>query len=298
MAAGLLAYDSEVDYVSDVFVGPRKDPLERAIAVDYTRHGIELHRWSETELAAIFNAELSRAVRYEDKRSEAAQRIISMHKRHGEVVARVLEQKVAENAPKLVGGNLNDTSLLALVIGQKFLRHQWQLSAQAIEHGSAKSDSVSESLSSAQSQSAALARVRETLDALHAKFDALAPGRNKVKKKRKPVKRDTVLFAAILMGFKGMRYCSFLQDHGIKPKWSDVGPASYPKSYQAETFRKKVQDEKARAKARMAHYADAEFANALNAYLPAEFDVLSPLLRSRNSRDASKNPRPMKPHKH
>ena len=54
MAAGLLAYDSEVDYVSDVFVGPRKDPLERAIAVDYTRHGIELHRWSETELAAIF----------------------------------------------------------------------------------------------------------------------------------------------------------------------------------------------------------------------------------------------------
>ena len=55
-AAGLLTQDSETDYVSDVFVGARSDPLERAIAVDYTRHGIELDRRSENDLAAIFNA--------------------------------------------------------------------------------------------------------------------------------------------------------------------------------------------------------------------------------------------------
>ena len=70
------------------------------MAVDYTRHGIELWQRSETELAAYFNAELSRAVRYEPKRSEAAERIISMHKRHGQVVTRVLKEKVAENATK------------------------------------------------------------------------------------------------------------------------------------------------------------------------------------------------------
>ena len=105
-AAGLLAHDSERDYVSDVFVGPRKDALERAIAVDYTRHGIELYQQSETDLAAIFNAEISRAVRYEAKRSEAARRIISMHKRHGEVVNRVLEKKITENAARWVSTSL------------------------------------------------------------------------------------------------------------------------------------------------------------------------------------------------
>ena len=34
--------DPETDYVSDVFVGPRPKQLERSIAIDYTRHGIEL----------------------------------------------------------------------------------------------------------------------------------------------------------------------------------------------------------------------------------------------------------------
>jgi hypothetical protein len=82
-ASGLHSYDSEMDYVSDVFLGPRKDGPEKNIAADYTRHGIELAHRSESELAMLFNAELSRAVRYEPKRSEAAGNIISMHKRHG-----------------------------------------------------------------------------------------------------------------------------------------------------------------------------------------------------------------------
>src|SRR5438128_4544308 len=62
-AAGLLAYDFEADYVSDVFVGPRKEGPEKNMAVDYARHGIELWRRSESELATLFNAELTRAVR-------------------------------------------------------------------------------------------------------------------------------------------------------------------------------------------------------------------------------------------
>jgi hypothetical protein len=106
-AAGLLSYDSDQDYAIDIFLGPRNDPLERAIAVDYTRHGIELHQRSEEDLAAMFNAEISRAVRYEPKRGEAAQAIIGMHKRHGETVA-----------AGLVARALEKTSLLALAIGR------------------------------------------------------------------------------------------------------------------------------------------------------------------------------------
>ena len=288
-AADLLAYDSKTDYVSDVFVGPRKDALQRAIAVDYTRHGMELYRRSESELAAIFNAELSRAVRYESKRGEAAQRIISMHKRHGEVVTRVLEQKVAENAPNLVAGNLDGTSLLALAIGQEHLRQHYQVSTEAREHGSAESGSAAESPSSAQLQGAALERVEETLRTILAKLGGSVPEGIKAKKKRTLGKRDIVIFAAILLKLKGMKYCSFLQDHGIKPKWAESGPPSYPRGYQAgDPWRKKVQDEKTRAKARMDRFANSELADAFNAYLPESFDLLAPMLHSRDSQGASK----------
>ncbi len=292
-AAGLLAHDSDEDYESDVFVGPRKDGPEKSMAVDYTRHGIELYRRSESELAAVFNAELSRAVRYQPKRSEAAQKLISMHKRHGEVVTRVLEQKVRENAAKLVDGTLDGTSLVALAIGQERLRQQHQLAAEAMKHESADSDSTVESAFSSQSQCAALARVEDALGTILAKLDISTSEGIKAKKKRKPVKRDTVLFAAILAGLKGPKYCSFLEKHGIRTKWSDSGHASYPKSYQAgDPWRKKIQDEKTRARLRMNKYASSELATAFSAHLPEEFDQISPLLHSRNSPDASKTSTP------
>jgi hypothetical protein len=294
-AAGLLAYDSEADYVSDVFVGLRKEGPERNIAVDYARHGVELWRRSESELATLFNAELTRAVRYEPKRSEAAERLISMHKRHGEVVTRVLEQKVAENAAKLVGGNLDDTSMLALVIGKKHVEDTSQVGAEPEEHGTAKSQGAMKSAPSVQPQNAALAMVEELLQSLLARVGSV-PAPEPIKKgrtRRKLGKRDTVLFAAILRGFKGVGYCSFLEKHRIRPKWSDSGPATYTRSYQiGDPWRKKVQDEKTRAKLRMNGYVPPELANALNTYLPEEFDEISPLLHSRNSPYASKTSTP------
>ena len=271
-AAALLAYDSEKDYVSDVFVGPRKDPLERAIAIDYTRHGIELCMRSESELAAIFNAELSRAVRYDANRSETAQKIISMHKRHGEAVSRVLEQKVRENAAKLIRGPLDDTSLLALAIGQGHLRQQFPRPAEASIGSPEKPTSLVE-------LGATLANIDQTLKAFLAKFGGSATPTTKQRRRGAPGKRDTVIFAAILLGLKGMGYCSFLQEHGIKPKPSDTGHATYPLNYQVgDPWRKKIQDEKTRAKLRMRGYARSELATAFNTYLPEEFDKISPLL--------------------
>ena len=291
-AAGLLAYDSEADYVSDVFVGPRKGGPEKNMAVDYARHGIELWRRSESELATLFNAELTRAVRYEPKRSEAAEKLISMHKRHGEVVTQVLQQKIVENAAKLVEGAIDDTSMLALVIGKEHLEHQSQLAAEPGDHEPEKSRGPMKSPSSVQPQNVALAKVEELLQTLLARIGSV-PAPEPIKKGRmcrKPGKRDTVIFAAILMGLKGVRYCSFLQDHGLRPRWPDSGPAAtYPKSYlSGDPCRKKVQDEKTRAKLRMNSYALSELATAFTTYLPGEFDQISPLLHSRNSPDASK----------
>jgi len=78
LAAGLLAHDPANDYASDVFLGPRKDGAEKNMAVDYVRHATELGRLSETDLATVFNAEISRAIRHEQRRSDAAARIIAM----------------------------------------------------------------------------------------------------------------------------------------------------------------------------------------------------------------------------
>jgi len=240
--------------------------------MDYTRHGIELCRRSESELAAIFNAELSRAVRYDAKRSETAQKIISMHKRHGEVVSRVLEQKVRENAATLIRRSLDDTSLLALAIGQGHLGQQSPRPAEASIGGPVRPTSPVE-------LGATLASIDQTLKTFLAKFGGLSTPPSKEKKKRMPAKRDTVIFAAILLELKGMRYCSFLQEHGIKPKPSDTGHTTYPLSYQAgDPWRKRVQDEKTRAKMRMQGYARSELATAFNTYLPKEFDRISPLL--------------------
>jgi hypothetical protein len=284
-AAGLLAHDSFADYVSDVFVGPRKDGPEKSMAVDYARHGIELCRRSESELAALFNAELSRAVRYEPKRSEAAEKIISMHKRHGEVVTRVLREKIAEHAAKLVEGTIDDSSLLALVIGKKHLQHQGQApnAGEYEQSGPAKSQTRTTDASLVRPQSPIPMNVEEIVESVLAKFAVRAPER--LQKRKKLGKRDTVIFAAILLELKGPGYCSFLQDHGVRPKWSDCGPATYPKSYQTgEPWRKKVQDEKTRAKSRMSRYVDSELADALNTHLPDQFDSISPLLPTRATR--------------
>src|SRR5271156_5509676 len=84
VGAGLQAQDPETDYEIDVFTGPREDGPEKSMAVDYTRHALELSQRTEGELAARFNMELSRAARYEPKRSEAVGQLLAMHKRHGE----------------------------------------------------------------------------------------------------------------------------------------------------------------------------------------------------------------------
>src|SRR5207248_11313193 len=118
-----------------VFIGARPKELDRSIAIDYTRHGIELERRSDVEMAGNFNAEISRAVRYERKGREAAEALIAMYKRHGTVVRRVLEEQLRTNAPRLIDRTLEPTSLLALSIGQNYLSGQEPLAGTFPDQG-------------------------------------------------------------------------------------------------------------------------------------------------------------------
>ncbi len=240
------------------------------MAVDYARHGIELSVRSETELAMRFNAELSRAVRYEPKRSEAAEKIIAMHKRHGDVVSRVLRKQIAEHAENLIEGTLDNSSLLALVVGKKHLEHQSQEATTGLDGKPGEGGDLERIVTDPET-------LKSIFTAVLAKIEST---KRRAPKKGKLLKRDAVIFAAILLGHKGTKYCAFLHERQVRPKWcdSEASAESYPKSYKAgDPWRKKVQDEKTRAKLRMDGYTDSELSIAFHSYLPDRLDALRQL---------------------
>ena len=131
-AADLGQYDSENDYEIDVFRGERKDGYDRNMAVDYVRHALELSHMSPEDMAARFNRDLSRAVRWSEKQSDSAQQFIEMHGRHGQTVERVVVKQLQKNAADLISGKLPASSLLALVAGQLHQVPVWRRYADRI----------------------------------------------------------------------------------------------------------------------------------------------------------------------
>lgn len=285
--AGLLSKDPEADYASDVFIGPRLKDMDRSIAIDYACHGIELERRSEVEIAGTFNAEISRAVRHESRRRESAEAFIAMYKRHGTTVRQVLEEQVRLNAAKLVDSTLEGTSLLALFIGQKYLPAGEHLSDAVLDPNNTEGREPS------RAERLISNKLDEVLKLFKSRIETRAQKRTAKGKLRLPTKRDTILFAAIVNNLEGPSYCDFVDKHKVKPKWSENGPASYRASYMSGgSYRKKVQDEKSRAKQRMNRFINSTLMEAFIDYLPDQFDELSVLLKSRNSRAASKKLNP------
>jgi len=126
IAADMEADDPDYDYVSDVFVGPRKDGYEKNMAVDFIRHAFELRRMSEQEMNAKFNLQLSRAVKaFTENRRDAASSLIEMHKRHGETVWNVIECKLSANLRQLVAGEFPSSCMLMSVTGMQHMSDSW-----------------------------------------------------------------------------------------------------------------------------------------------------------------------------
>lgn len=280
--AGLLSQDPASDYANDVFTGARPKQLERSVAIDYTRHGIELERQSDVQIAGNFNPEISRAVRYESKGREAAEALIAMYQRHGSVVRRVLEEQLRINAPKLVDRTLDETSLLSLAIGQRYLPADESVGGSVVDRACLQNSDLRNA------NSVILMKMAEMLEKFATNGEN-RKGRHKAGKQTIPNKRDTNLFAAITRKLEGLKYCINLDNHRVRPKWSETGPKSYRESYlTGSPYKKKVQDEKSRANVRMNRLVDAVLLEAFITHLPAEFNELQSLVNSRNSRNASK----------
>jgi hypothetical protein len=125
LAAGLGEHDPGYDYQIDVFTGARADGYAKNMAVNYARHGIELSRMNDDELASRFNLELNRAVRPFPNPREAAEQFIRLHRCHGETVSGVLTQQLALHVAALAQGTLADSSMLAMVAGQQHKVSAW-----------------------------------------------------------------------------------------------------------------------------------------------------------------------------
>jgi hypothetical protein len=78
-----------------------------------------------------------------------------------------------------------------------------------------------------------LAKLDEILKGLERGVDLRTHRRNMTGKPNSPTKRDTILFASIVSDLEGLKYCSFLDNHRVKPKWFNTGPRSYRESYLA-----------------------------------------------------------------
>lgn len=130
--AGLAAYDSPTDYKSDVFTGPRKEGPDKSIAVNYARHGWELHRMSEEQLASQFSAEFARAARPHPPVGKSVARFVAMHKRHGDIVFSVLHDQAISAVDVQFSGTLDESSLIALMFGKNHLVPSWKRYADRI----------------------------------------------------------------------------------------------------------------------------------------------------------------------
>lgn len=132
IASGQSSHDEETDYVSDVFSGPRKDGYEKNMAVDYIRNATEIDRMREEQFATKFNLELSRAARCFPRQREAVEALIATHKRHARSVCQVLEDEIKVHAADVVSGDLEATSLLAMMSSRSHTEPAWERYAQRL----------------------------------------------------------------------------------------------------------------------------------------------------------------------
>jgi 7-cyano-7-deazaguanine synthase in queuosine biosynthesis len=132
LAACLEDHDPAIDYRTDVFCGQRNEGYEQNMAVNYVRHATALNEMTAEQIAATFNMELSRAVRFAESRREEANRFIEMYKRHASGVCEVLAERIRQVADQYVTGSLPATSLLRLVTNGEHQRPSWERLADRI----------------------------------------------------------------------------------------------------------------------------------------------------------------------
>lgn len=116
LAAGARDDDPEEMYEVDLLRGERETTQDRVMALDYVRHHLKLADISDQAFLAEHAGELTRVVEGfpEEPADAIAQHSMSLLRRQGRTVQRVLEEAVADDKSALVRGELPEASLLRL----------------------------------------------------------------------------------------------------------------------------------------------------------------------------------------
>lgn len=119
LAAGLEAHESTEIYRHDVLAGAREAERSRTLAVDWTRHAVQLPLLDVQQLLQRFGQEIIRIAlgHPELEPQDVLRRTVDMHRRYGRAVQGVLEQAIVANAEGLASQSLSPTSLLVMHTG-------------------------------------------------------------------------------------------------------------------------------------------------------------------------------------
>src|SRR6185369_7913077 len=117
--AGLVDFDPEEIYATDVLFGERTNGRSITMAVEWTRHALLLGTLDEQGFMERFGHEVSRILRghSELSRKTTLDLTFQMHQRHSKVVRDVLENVLRDRAADLVARRFPQTSLVHLHLG-------------------------------------------------------------------------------------------------------------------------------------------------------------------------------------
>lgn len=120
LAAGLGQHDFDTDYGTDILFGARDKLRSQTMAVEWTRHALSLTRLDQRTFMTKFGTEFARIAEGYPGQSKqwVLDQCVTMHKRHGENVERVLEQVLRDRTLEILHGKLPSTSLVVLFLAQ------------------------------------------------------------------------------------------------------------------------------------------------------------------------------------
>ena len=121
LAAGLQTHDPEESYLTDVLLGTRPDGQSRTLAVEWTRHAVSLKDISERDFARAFGTEVSRLLEGfpAEQRADAFRQTLEMHRRHGFIVHRILQQSISQSASEIADHRIDPNCLINLWISDR-----------------------------------------------------------------------------------------------------------------------------------------------------------------------------------
>lgn len=121
LASGLSAHDPAEQYLTDVLLGARDHGRHRTMALDWTRHMLQLTAIDPTTFLEQFAGELARIAEGARRQPPAniLQMVHDLHQRQGRAVKSVLEVALREHGHAILDRTLPATSLLRMVLAER-----------------------------------------------------------------------------------------------------------------------------------------------------------------------------------